>query len=124
MAGYSTKSLKDKLGIRQNTSVLFLNQPPDYAKLIGPLDKSIGAGTTLHGEFDFIHYFAKNGSQLSKEFAKLKKALAQSGIVWISWPKKTSSIEPISTKISSGKLVWQTDSLMLKSVLSMMTGRA
>ena len=93
MAGYSEKSLKDKLGIKENIRIVFINSPPHYGKLIGPLSKSVIVSSSLRGEFDFIHYFAQDRKKLSAEFPKLKKSLAQTGILWISWPKKTSLIE-------------------------------
>lgn len=42
------------------------------------------------GTFDFIHFFTKSHQQLETEFPKLKSKISQNGILWISWPKRTS----------------------------------
>ena len=36
--------------------------------------------------------FTKSSSHLAKEFAGLAKQLAPAGMLWISWPKKTSGV--------------------------------
>lgn len=48
--------------------------------------------TTLGVEETFIHYFAHSRELLQHDFPTLKKALVKDGMLWISWPKKTSKI--------------------------------
>jgi hypothetical protein len=40
----------------------------------------------------FIHQFARRKDDLAEAFPRLAQALADDGMVWISWPKKTSKI--------------------------------
>ena len=42
---------------------------------------------------DFIHFFALTQEDLETRFTDLKRHLAPTGMLWISWPKKASSIE-------------------------------
>jgi hypothetical protein len=37
-------------------------------------------------------FFAKSGSELKKEFPRIAKALAPAGMLWVSWPKKSSGV--------------------------------
>jgi hypothetical protein len=92
MAGYSGTPLPKKLGIKDGFRVTLIEPPIEVRKQL----KSVLArcqfvndsGTPL----DFAMLFTKSGSHLAKEFARLAKQLAPSGMLWISWPKKTSGI--------------------------------
>lgn len=42
---------------------------------------------------DFVQFFADGHAQLEREFARLKRALAPVGMLWISWPKTASGVE-------------------------------
>ena len=91
MAGYSTTPLIKKLGIKENMSLLVLHEPEDYFRLLGPLPNNVSIHT--HGAmFDVIHFFAISHMQLEKMFDFLLKSMKYSGMMWISWPKKTSHI--------------------------------
>ena len=41
---------------------------------------------------DFIHVFARSAATLGRSLPALKEALAQDGMLWVSWPKKTSGL--------------------------------
>ena len=47
----------------------------------------------LTGHLLFIHAFFVNSQKLDQQFPALKKALDQSGSLWISWPKKAAKVE-------------------------------
>lgn len=36
--------------------------------------------------------FAKSRAELKKEFARIAKTLAPAGMLWVSWPKKSSGV--------------------------------
>ena len=44
------------------------------------------------GPLDFAMVFAKTQAELKSEFVRLTRRLAPSGMLWISWPKKTSGV--------------------------------
>lgn len=83
-------SLVDKLGIKQNFRIAFLNTPDGYLKMLRVLPKDVEVNSRLVGKFDFIQYFAKSKKDLEKIFLKLKKHLSKDGMLWICWPKKGS----------------------------------
>ncbi len=90
-AGYSKKSLIQKLGIKEGFKITIINAPSDYVKKLGKLPPNVAlVEAASEGTFDFIHFFTKSHQQLETEFPKLKSKISQNGILWISWPKRTS----------------------------------
>lgn len=87
MAGYSKTPLVKKLGIKARISVLFINEPKDYIKIIQPLPTDIKIKHEISGSFSFIQLFTKSQEELRELFPKLKNALEKNGMLWISWPK-------------------------------------
>jgi hypothetical protein len=92
-AGYSQRSLGEKLGIGPGTTVVALGAPPNYAALIAPLPDGTSLRTRLTPGSRFIHQFARRRTELETAFPQLAKALADDGTLWISWPKKASGVE-------------------------------
>jgi len=97
MSGYSATPLIKKLGIKPDDKVLFINEPVSIYKDLGTLPQT----STLppktksmidHTHFDYIHYFAIEKNELEKFFKEVKKVLDKNGMLWISWPKKTSGV--------------------------------
>ena len=41
---------------------------------------------------DFVMVFTQSRTQLTKEFSRLAKRLAPAGMLWVSWPKKSSGV--------------------------------
>ena len=60
MAGYSTRSLSDKLGIKPGTRVIALEAPPQYPSLLGVLPEGATLHTRLSSPAEFIHRFARS----------------------------------------------------------------
>lgn len=92
MAGYSSKSLVQKLNIKENSKLLVLNSPLDYNKLIKDLPIGSKIFQKIDGELEFIQIFVVNKADLGHFFPKLKRVLKKDGALWISWPKKASKL--------------------------------
>ena len=86
-AGYSKRSLVEKLGIKPQAHLAILYAPPDYAETLGSLPDGTTPRSDLDGTFDFIQVFFEHRSELEDEFPRLKAALAQNGSLWICWRK-------------------------------------
>ncbi len=41
---------------------------------------------------DFVMLFTKSRGELTGEFSRLTKLLAPAGMLWVSWPKKSSGV--------------------------------
>ncbi len=91
-AGYSKKSLVEKLGIKEGSKVAILNPPKNYSAILGPLPRNVVPASKLPARADFIHFFTRERRDLEGVFANLKRALAPDGMLWISWPKGASKI--------------------------------
>jgi hypothetical protein len=91
--GYSGTPLIKKLGIKPGMQAAILNPPENYfAETLGPLPDGVTLHRLLQPDLDFIHFFSLRSRQLAVEFPELKAALAQDGMLWISWPKKAAKV--------------------------------
>jgi hypothetical protein len=93
VAGYSKRSLADKLGIKAGTRVVALQAPPTYATLLGTLPSGASLHSRLVDSSGFIHRFARRRNELAADFPRLARALADDGTLWISWPKQDSGVD-------------------------------
>jgi hypothetical protein len=92
MAGYSGTPLPQKLGIKPGATVVVINAPPDYRKLLGKSASDAQFTTRAGADANFIHFFTKRRAELEKQLARLRSKLADSGTLWVSWPKKSSGV--------------------------------
>lgn len=92
MPGYSGTPLPKKLGIKQGFRVRLIDAPPD---VLAELKSTIaGCEGVEDGKVpvEFAMVFSKSGSSLAKEFSRLAKQLTSAGMLWVSWPKKSSGV--------------------------------
>lgn len=92
VAGYSGKPLVEKLGIKPGTTIAILNAPKGYDRTLGKLPQRVNRALRVPGLLDFIQFFTSEKQALEREFAKLARSLTPAGMLWISWPKKTSGV--------------------------------
>ena len=65
-----------------------LNSPLDYDILLGGLPIGIELVALESGALNFILSFVYTRKELGEDFPSYQSALGQSGMLWISWPKK------------------------------------
>lgn len=92
MAGYSGTPLVKKLGIKPAASLHVMDPPASYFDWLAPLPEDVTVMKALKGEMDFIHLFVKDAKTFKKEFVRGMKHLKKDGMLWISWPKKSSKV--------------------------------
>lgn len=92
MAGYSKRSLVDKLGIKPNTRIAIINPPRGFRATLGKLPAGVTIAVDLRGVLPFIHFFVVSRHVLEGRLPALLRALAPAGALWISWPKKASGV--------------------------------
>jgi hypothetical protein len=88
--GYSGTPLVRKLGIKPGARMHFHAAPSQLSDLLGPLPP--GAAEAPRGKLAFALLFATELSELTRNFPKLRDRLESNGILWVSWPKKTSGV--------------------------------
>ena len=89
--GYSGKPVWRKLGLAPALRVLVRDAPGDYAALVG-CDAEALTLVGARAAFDVAHVFAVARSALAREIAALDKRLPDTGMLWVSWPKKASKV--------------------------------
>jgi Protein of unknown function (DUF3052) len=106
MPGYSGTPLAKKLGIKENARAALLHVPDDVkSELQDAFSKCrIERGNIEKcSDLDFIFFFAKSCAGLHLELSSAAEALAPAGMLWVSWPKKSSGV----TTDLSGDIVRQ-----------------
>ena len=93
MSGYSTTPLVKKLGIKEGYKIYFKNPPENYEKLLTQLPDNLHILSRLSSEIDIIQFFTKRKSELEKELKRQITKIKQNGMIWVSWPKKSSKVE-------------------------------
>ncbi len=92
-AGYSGKPLGAKLGIKTGFRVKVKNAPPDYEALLGPLPEPVVISHRIRGTIDLWHFFTRRRSELATQLPKCLEEIQRDGMIWVSWPKKSSKVQ-------------------------------
>lgn len=91
-AGYSGTPLVKKLGIKPGQRLAFIHAPEGYVSaLIGSMPHE----TAIAGDaaaYDLIQFFSTSRQQYVAVLPALKAALARSGALWVSWPRKAAGV--------------------------------
>jgi hypothetical protein len=92
MAGYSGKPLAQKLGIKPGITIVAINSPAKYRRLLGKIPHGVTFSDRLKPGSNFVHLFTGRRSELQKKMSILRNKISDDGTVWVSWPKKSSGI--------------------------------
>ena len=91
MAGYSGTPLVKKLGIKTGFKVALVSPPPGFlSELDLPSEVTINSRSAK--PLDFALLFVKSETELKKTFSKYAARLKPTGMIWVSWPKKSSAV--------------------------------
>ncbi len=91
-----------KLGLKDGQKVILVNIPENYFDLLIEVPDVEEAEQEQLA--DFVHLFESRLSDLEKSFQTNVSRLKPDGMIWISWPKKTSNM-PTDVDYYSVKLV-------------------
>ena len=92
MAGYSARTLVEKLGIKPRTRIAIVNPPRGYRATLGKLPPGVTVVASARGVLPFIQFFTVDRAVLEKQLPALLRALAPDGALWVSWPKQASGV--------------------------------
>ena len=90
--GYSGKPLWQKLGLKRGQRVWLRNAPAQYWDWCGFDPAAVEVAGAAARKFDFGHVFVTARAQLAAEIAAAARKLDAGGMLWISWPKKSSGV--------------------------------
>ncbi len=86
--------LGQKLGLRLGMRVACLDCPEYYLDLAGIDDLLLNIeDIETASEFDFVHIFSRNARYLSDILPLIKSKISEDGMIWISFPKSSSSMK-------------------------------
>ncbi len=91
MAGYSGTPLVKKLGIKSGFNVAFVNAPRDFARHLD-LPANVTINLKTRKPLDFALLFVKSEKELTVGFPAYAARLTPAGMLWVSWPKKSSGV--------------------------------
>jgi hypothetical protein len=91
-AGYSGTPLEKKLGIKEGFKIRIVNQPAYYFELFTEMPENIFILTNKRIKKNLIHYFTKSAKDLHKDIVFMRNEIELDGMIWISWPKKSSKV--------------------------------
>ncbi len=92
MAGYSGTPLSKKLGIKPGSRVRTLRAPDNYAALLAPIPDDVVISPSIRSNIDIWHLFTNSRSRLEAELPRMIRAISPDGMIWVSWPKKSSGV--------------------------------
>jgi hypothetical protein len=100
MAGYSGKSIVQKLGIKPGFRIFTVGLPAPYSDIVGKLPDDVTVLTRLPAAVDMVHVFVIEAAALESKLERYRKAIGPDGVVWVSWPKKSSGVATDLTDIA------------------------
>lgn len=92
-AGYSGTPLWKKLGYRGGTEAYADGAPPGYVCLLAlPPGVEVRWLGRPRAGMRFVHLFATSASALGAKLKACRGRIAPDGVIWVSWPKKSSRV--------------------------------
>jgi hypothetical protein len=92
MADYSATPLIKKLGIKAGLMAVVINPPANYRRLLGKLPAGAELSNRVAGDGQFVHLFSTRRVDLAKALERLRAKMADPGVLWVSWPKKSAKV--------------------------------
>jgi hypothetical protein len=92
MAGYSGKPVVQKLGIQPGFCIFVDGAPAAYGDIVGKLPANLTLAARLKPPLDMVHIFTTQAAALAGKLRSYRAAIAPDGMIWVSWPKKSSGV--------------------------------
>jgi len=92
MPGYSGTPLPKKLGIKDGFRTILIAAPAEVRSELKSALAKCDVVSDTKAPLDFAMLFTKSSAELKNDFSRIAKSLAPAGILWVSWPKKTSGV--------------------------------
>ena len=89
----SDKTVMERLTIKEGDTVRFVNVPPGYEAVLGPLPPGAVVYKGGSRPADVILVFVASRQELEEQLPRLKEALADKGKLWVAYHKGTSSVK-------------------------------
>ena len=109
-SSYSSTPLAKKLGIKNDSNILIINEPSDYLAFFYefPANVQLNYEVSANIKYDLIHGFFMDMKSLEEVCFKFKNWMKKDASLWVSWPKKSSGIRTDIDRDSIRKLILET----------------
>jgi hypothetical protein len=87
------KTIAQKLQIKPNRTVLFVNAPKGYEARIAPLPEGVFVMKKPTGHVDCIQLFVDSRNDLERWVPELKKHVGSAGLLWVTYRKGAPGAE-------------------------------
>lgn len=94
----SNSSLIKKLQIKPGQRILVMNPPLGYLDDLGSLSEGVEVTGEAESNLDFVHLFVKDRAELEKLGSIAMRAVKHDGLLWVSYPKRSSKVETDLTR--------------------------
>lgn len=91
-AGYSGKPLSAKLGVKPDDTLAVMDAPRNYRQLVEPLPEGARIIDGPDPAARILHLFVRDRADLEAKATTAFGHRPDGGMVWVSWPKKASSL--------------------------------
>jgi len=82
------------LGYKKDIVAYVDRAPKGYVNSLAlPRDVSVKWDAEAKEGIGFVHVFTSSESELKTKLQRFRKLIAPDGVVWVSWPKKSSGVE-------------------------------
>ncbi|WFU34058.1 DUF3052 domain-containing protein [Bradyrhizobium brasilense] len=92
MAGTSGKPVVQKLGLKPGFCIFVDGLSVPYGDVVGELPADVLVTKTARAPLDAVHLFAAKAEGLAARLRRYRHAIAPDGMIWVSWPKKSSGV--------------------------------
>jgi hypothetical protein len=89
VAGYSRTPLAQKLGIKEGTTLVLLDEP---LGTVAPLPTGVTVKRQVRGSADVAVAFFTDRAALERRVGALSKMIFPDGGLWVAWPKRSSGL--------------------------------
>lgn len=87
-----SRALWRKLGYRKGTVAYLDEAPDDYRQMLRGLPHDVRLDGTLDDAPRIVHHFTTDAEGLRARLAVFLDAMPKSGMIWVSYPKKSSGV--------------------------------
>ncbi len=84
--------LTKRLGVKVGQRLLLLSAPPGYTQALTDLPENVTVSETPGENFHLVQLFVRDSSQLAEWAPTAIESLVYDGLLWITYPKKSSGV--------------------------------
>lgn len=92
MAGYSHRSLTQKLGVKEGSTLVLVDAPDGAEGLLEPLPAGVTLRRGNRGAREMTLWFVVANREFERRFDRVAAAVGE-GTLWMAWPKRSSGVE-------------------------------